>query len=161
MHGNSDYRNLRMDYFTYQRYWLIKEEISQWIMQKNKIFVFAQIQYKITNQMHGKCCPQHSFKKFYFHVSVVYTYEIRSQRKIQLAASEIMFHVIRDYNGAVLILMKSNLCTFLAVLGCCVYTFDIVSSFLVTILITIVTFQQLKVYTQSLIKNGKDSLQIS
>ena len=76
---------------------------------------------------------QHSFKnswmELYFHVSVVHTYEVRNQRKIHLAASEIMFHVIRDYNGAVQILVKSDLCTFLAILGSCVCSINIWNSF--------------------------------
>ena len=38
----------------------IKKETSQWITQKNKIFVFAQIQYKITDQIHGTFCPHAS-----------------------------------------------------------------------------------------------------
>ena len=33
------------------------KEISQWIMQKSKIFVLTQTQYKITDQIHGNVCP--------------------------------------------------------------------------------------------------------
>ena len=42
---------------------------------------------------------------------------------------EIMFHVIRDYNGAVRILVKSNLCTFLAMLKSCVCAINVLNSF--------------------------------
>ena len=89
--------------------------------------------------------------KSYVLVSVVYTYEVRSQRKIYLEANEIMLHVIRDlYNVVVRILVKSNLCTFLIYVRFFlssgdVYvlsTFSTVSTLLLTILITIVTFQQ-------------------
>ena len=36
--------------------------------------------------------------KFRFHFSVMYTYEVITQRKIHFAANESLFHIIRDYN---------------------------------------------------------------
>ena len=108
---------------------LRKEEGNKSVMQKNKSFAYAQIQYKLPIKFMASLCTcisimgvavrkynQQSFKntcmKFYVHVSVVYTHEVRSQRKIHLGANEIMFRVIGDYNGDVRILVKSNLCTF-------------------------------------------------
>ena len=101
---------------------------------------------------------QHSSKnsrlKFCFHFSVVYTFESAYLSKLHLAANEIIFHVIRGCNGTVRILVKANLCIIWLSSGVLyvLSTFETVSQFLLTFLITIITFQQIKVFTKSVIK---------
>ena len=81
--------------------------------------------------------------------------------KMHLAANGIIFHVTRGYNGTVRILVNRIYVHFWLSSGalCKLSTFETVSPFLLTFLLTIITFQQSQVFTKGVIKKGKDFLQ--
>ena len=80
-----------------------------------------------------------------------------------LAASEIIFHVSKGYNGTVRMLVMSNLCKYLAIIGSSIRAINISNSSPIgfNILDNDYNISTVKKFTKSVLKKGKYFLQVT
>ena len=104
---------------------------------------------------------QNVWMKFRLYFSVVYTYGVLTQQKSIWHPMQILFHIKRGYNGTVRISVILNLDAYLATIGSSICAFETVSANAFYILDCDNNISTIKKFTQSVLKRGKDFLQIT